>query len=107
MTTFDDREEDYEKKFAHEAKMAFKIAMRGHRLLGLWAAEKLGKTGVDADDHAIKVIEFIIDNKGADIVGKLLSDFNQSGIDMNEAAIRAEMQHLHALARQQILGEKK
>ena len=52
MTTFDDRENAFENKFAHDAEMQFKADARRNKLLGIWAAELLGKTGADAEDYA-------------------------------------------------------
>jgi hypothetical protein len=60
MTTFDKREEGFEKKFAHDEELKFKAAARRNKLLGLWAAEKLGLTGAAADAYAKEVVSLII-----------------------------------------------
>ncbi|NBQ49447.1 MAG: DUF1476 domain-containing protein [Marivivens sp.] len=57
MSTFDDREKAFEDKFAHDAEMQFKAEARRNKLLGLWAAELLGKSGEDANAYAAEVVK--------------------------------------------------
>lgn len=101
MTTFDKREEGFEKKFAHDEELQFKAMARRNKLLGLWAAEKLGKSGADADAYAKEVVLADFEEPGDnDVVRKVAADLKPKGID--EAAIRARMNELMALAVEQI-----
>jgi hypothetical protein len=101
MTTFDKREEGFEKKFAHDEELQFKAMARRNKLLGLWAAEKLGKTGVDADAYAKEVVLADFEEAGDnDVLRKVAGDLKAQGID--ESAIRAQMGTLLAVAIEQI-----
>jgi hypothetical protein len=101
MTTFDKREEGFEKKFAHDEELQFKAMARRNKLLGLWAAEKLGKTGADADAYAKEVVLADFEEAGdGDVLRKVAGDLKAKGID--EAAIRAQMGELLAVAIDQI-----
>ena len=64
MTTFDKREDGFEKKFAHDEELRFRAEARRNKLLGLWAAEKLGKSGADADAYAREVIAADVEEQG-------------------------------------------
>lgn len=101
MTTFDKREEGFEKKFAHDEELQFKAMARRNKLLGLWAAEKLGKTGADADAYAKEVVLADFEEAGDnDVLRKVAADLKEKGID--EDAIRAQMGALLAIAVEQI-----
>ncbi len=101
MTTFDKREDGFEKKFAHDEELQFKAMARRNKLLGLWAAEKLGKTGADADAYAKEVVLADFEESGdGDVLRKVVADLQPKGID--EAAIRAQMGALLAQAIEQI-----
>ena len=101
MTTFDKREDGFEKKFAHDEELQFKAMARRNKLLGLWAAEKLGKTGPDADAYAKEVVLADFEEPGDnDVLRKVAADLAPKGID--EAAIRAQMGALMAQAIDQI-----
>ncbi|MDQ0394024.1 DUF1476 domain-containing protein [Labrys monachus] len=92
MTTFDKREEAYESKFAHDEELRFKATARRNKLLGLWAAEKLGLAGEEASSYAKSVVmsdfEEIGDN---DVVRKVLGDFGAAHIGISEQQIRETM----------------
>ncbi len=106
MTTFNDREKGYENKFAHDEETAFKITARRNKLLGLWAAEKLGKNGADAEAYAKDVVASDFDRPGDDdVVDKLLADFSQAGLAITAADIKTEMERLMPIARSQIAGK--
>src|ERR1700757_2277534 len=77
-TTFDKREEGFERQFAHDEELKFKATARRDRLLGLWAAQQLGLTGTAADDYAKSVV--IADIETHDPLGKLRKDFDAKGI---------------------------
>ncbi|MBM9595863.1 DUF1476 domain-containing protein [Roseitranquillus sediminis] len=103
MTTFDDRENAYENKFAHDAQLQFKAEARRNRLLGLWAAEKLGKDGDDAVAYAREVVKADFEEAGdEDVFRKVSSDL---GDKASESEIRAKMAELMTEARAQILTE--
>jgi len=103
MTTFDDRENAFENMFAHDAEMQFRAEARRNKLLGLWAAELLGKTGDDADAYAREIIKADFHEPGhADVLRKLVADL---GTMATEPEIRAQMDRLLSVAKSQIAGE--
>lgn len=103
MSTFDDREHAFEAKFAHDAEMQFKAEARCNKLLGLWAAELLGKTGEDAAEYAKEVIKADFEEAGhEDVYRKLFADI---GDKADEATIRAKMAECMAQAKAQLLQE--
>lgn len=103
MTTFDDRESAFENKYAHDEEMKFKAEMRRNKLLGLWAAELLGKTGPDADAYAIEVVKSDFEEAGhEDVVRKVAKDLG----DLADAdTIRGKMDELLRVAQQQVMKE--
>ncbi|KCV83720.1 hypothetical protein ATO10_03130 [Actibacterium atlanticum] len=103
MTTFDEREHAFENKFAHDEEMKFKAQARANKLLGLWAAELLGKTGDDAEAYAKEVISSDFEEAGhEDVFRKVSGDL---GSKADEAAIRAKMAETLAEAKDQIMNE--
>ena len=95
MTMFDKREEGFEKKFAHDEELLFKATARRNRLLGLWAAEKLGLTGADADAYAKSVVMSEIDATGPhDVFTKIRADFDAKGVAQSDHQIRRTMNDL-------------
>lgn len=103
MTSFDDRENAFESKFAHDEEMKFKAAARCHKLTGLWAAELLGKSGDDAAAYAIEVVKADFEEPGhEDVVRKLLADLAGKA---SEDEIRAKMAEMTITAKEQIMGE--
>ncbi len=103
MSTFDDRENAFENKFAHDAEMQFKAEARRNKLLGLWAAELLGKSGTDADDYAKEVIKSDFEEAGdEDVYRKVSGDL---GDKADETTIRAKMTELMAVAKGQLMDE--
>jgi len=104
MTTFDKREEGFEKKFAHDEELKFKAYARRNKLLGLWAAELLGKTGTDAEAYAKEVVLADFETAGdEDVLKKVATDLAAKGVD--QAAVRARMSELLAVAVAQIQSE--
>ena len=104
-TTFDKREEGFEKKFAHDEELRFKAMARRNKLLGLWAAEKLGKSGPDADAYAKEVVLADFEEAGDnDVVRKVVKDLQGKGV--SEQDIRAKMAELLAVAVKQIEAGK-
>ncbi len=103
MTTFDDRENAFENKFAHDAEMQFKAEARRNKLLGLWAAELLGKSGDDAAEYAKEVVKADFEEAGdEDVYRKVAGDLGDAA---DEATIRAKMKELMAEAKAQIMSE--
>src|SRR5438045_1711509 len=106
MTTFDDRDKNFENKFAYDEELSFKVNARCNKLLGLWAAAKLGRSGTDADQYAKDVVASdFVSNGDGDVIDKLLKDFGKAGVAITEKEIRAEYARLLPQARQQIMGE--
>lgn len=105
MTTLQDREKGFENKFAHDEELAFKANARRNKLLGLWAAEKLGKSGDSAEQYAQDVVASDFESSGSgDVVQKLLKDFTHAGLALSAQEIEAEMDRLLPIAQKQIMG---
>jgi hypothetical protein len=103
MSSFDKREEGFEKKFAMDEESKFKAMARRNRLLGLWAAEKLGITGDAATAYAKEVVAADFEQPGDnDVVHKVMRDLAAKGIAITEAQLRAKMDELLAQAVQQV-----
>lgn len=103
MSTFDDRENAFENKYAHDAEMQFKAEARRNKLLGLWAAELLGKSGEEAQAYAKDVVKADFEEAGdEDVFRKVSSDL---GDKAGEAEIRAKMAEFLAEAKAQIMSE--
>jgi hypothetical protein len=95
MTTFDKRQDGFEKKFAHDEELRFKATARRNKLLGLWAAEKLGKTGADAEAYAKSVVMADFEEVGDDdVFRKVRGDFDAQGVDQSDHQIRRTMDEL-------------
>jgi len=104
MTTFDKREEGFEKKFAHDEELKFKAYARRNKLLGLWAAELLGKTGEDAEAYAKEVVLADFEEAGdGDVARKLIADLASTGV--SETQVREKMNELLATAVAQIQSQ--
>ena len=101
MTTFDKREEGFEKKFAHDEELQFKAMARRNKLLGLWAAGLLGKSGAEAEAYAKEVVMADFEEAGDDdVLRKVAKDL--AGKSIGEQQIRAQMSELLAQAVAQI-----
>ncbi len=103
MSSFDERENAFESKYAHDAEMQFKAEARRNKLLGLWAAELLGKSDDDADAYAKEVIASDFEEAGdEDVYRKVSGDL---GDKSDETTIRAKMREFMAEAKSQIMNE--
>ena len=103
MTTFDKREEGFEKQFAHDEELKFKAMARRNKLLGLWAAEKLGISGPAADAYAKEVVMADFEEAGDDdVLRKVRKDFETKGVAQSDQQIRATMDQLLGTAIGQI-----
>ena len=99
MSTFDNREEAFEAKFAHDEKLRFRAHARRNKALGLWAAEKLGLAGAEADAYARTIVEADLEEAGdEDVFRKLRTDFDAKGVDVSDHRIRRSMEELLAEA---------
>lgn len=103
MTTFDDRESAFENKFAHDEEMKFKAEARCNKLLGLWAAELMGKSGADADAYAVEVVKSDFEEAGfEDVIRKVVGDLGDLA---SEDTIRRKRAEFVKIAKAQILEE--
>jgi hypothetical protein len=103
MTTFDKREDGFEKQFAHDEALKFKAMARRNKLLGLWAAEKLGYAGPAADAYAKEVVMSDFEEAGDDdVFRKVRKDFDAKGVVQSDHQIRRTMDELLATAVEQI-----
>jgi hypothetical protein len=106
MTTFDNRKDGFEKKFAHDEELQFKATARRNKLLGAWAAEKLGLTGDAAAQYAKDVVAADFEEAGDDdVVRKVMGDFKAKNIDQSEHQIRRTMDELMGEAIAQIKAQ--
>jgi hypothetical protein len=104
MTTFDNREKAFEDKFAKDAEFQFKVTARRNKLLGLWAAEKMGLTGDDAAAYGKEVVSADFEEAGDDdVFRKVYGDLSAKGLDVSEHAVRKAMDDLFAEARRQFM----
>lgn len=103
MSSMTDRKDAFENKYAHDAEMQFKAEARRNKLLGLWAADLLGKSGSDADDYAKEVVKSDFEEAGhEDVYRKVAGDL---GDKADEATIRAKMAELMVEAKAQLMDE--
>lgn len=95
MSTFDKREKAYESKFAHDEELKFKATARRNKLLGLWAAEKLGLSGDDAGHYAKGVVLADLEEPGEeDVFRKIRKDFDDKNVDQSDHQIRRNMEEM-------------
>ena len=106
MTTFEDREKSFERKFAHDEEMRFKAAMRRNTLIGLWAAGEMGLSGEEAESYAKEVVKADFQEVGdQDVVRKIADDFAARKIDISRHRIERKMQECLDVARRQLMEE--
>lgn len=106
MTTFESRKDAYEGKFAHDEELRFKATARRNKLLGLWAAEKLGYSGDQVDTYAKEVVRADFEEPGEeDVFRKIRKDFDDAGVQQTDHQIRRTMDELMATAVEQIRSE--
>ena len=103
MSSMRDRQEGFEKKFAMDEETKFRAMARRNKLLGLWAAEKLGKSAADADAYAKEVVRADFEEAGDDdVFRKVRGDFDAAGVTQSDVQIRQTMNDLLATAVEQI-----
>ena len=104
MTTFDDRERAFETKFARDEEMAFRIIARRNRLVGQWAAGKMGLTPEETAAYAKAVVQADFEEAGdEDVIRKLLGDLTAASVDSDEAAVRRALEDATVEARRQLI----
>jgi hypothetical protein len=105
MTTFDEREQAYEAKLAHDEELKFKADVRRNKWLGLWAAEKLGKEGKAAEDYASGLVALQLEGKGEEAVfRRIRADFDSAGVAQSDSEIRREIDELLAKAMKEVIA---
>jgi hypothetical protein len=105
MTDFNDRERGEEAKYAHDEDMAFRIAARRNRLLGQWAAEKMGLTAEETAAYAKEVVQADFEEAGdEDVIRKVLGDLTSAGYEIEESGVRAALDEKSIEARRQLMG---
>ncbi|HEY6632997.1 MAG TPA: DUF1476 domain-containing protein [Rhizobiaceae bacterium] len=103
MSDFSDREKGFERKFVMDEELRFKATVRRNKLVGLWAAEKLGKSGADAEAYAKEVVAADFEEAGDhDVVRKIKGDFDAAGVSQSEHQIQRTMDELMAQAVEQL-----
>ena len=108
MPTFDEREKGFEAKFRVDQELRFKVTARRNKLLGLWAAGKLGLIGAAAETYSREVVEADFQKPGDDdVIDKVVGDLKAKGVAADAAAVRRELDRLAATAKEQIIEETK
>ncbi|MEJ5978773.1 DUF1476 domain-containing protein [Novosphingobium sp. PS1R-30] len=106
MTTFEDRERGEEAKFAHDEEMQFRIQARRNRLLGQWAAERMGLSAAETEGYAKGVVQADFEEAGdEDVIRKLLGDLVSAGVDASEGEVRTALADKAVEARRALMGE--
>ena len=107
MTTFDDRENAFENKFAHDQDMLFRVTARRNRLVGEWAAVRMGLTSAESDAYAKAVVQADFEEAGdEDVVRKLLGDLTAAGVETTDEEVRQALSDKMVEARRQLMESK-
>ena len=107
MTTFDDRRNSFEKKFERDQDLQFRVNARRNKLLGLWAAGVMAKSGADAEEYAKEVVLADFEKPGDDdIIQKLVKDLAAAGKPTEERTVRKQAERLMAEAKTQLIETK-
>ena len=108
MSTFDEREKSFEKKFAHDQELQFKVGARRNKLLGLWAAEKMGLSADDAAAYAKTVVAADFEEGGDDdVMRKVAADLKTKSVTVAAKDLRKQMDDLMVEAKTQIMKDTK
>ncbi len=105
MDAFEEREKEFEARFKHDQELRFKVTARRNRLLGLWAAERMGLKGEAADAYARQVVDAEFEGGDPRVVAKVCADLNAKGQSCTEAQVKFELDHFAIRAKQQIMQE--
>lgn len=106
MSSFEKRGKDFENKFIHDKEMELKVAARRNKLMGVWAAEKLGKKGDDIDIYAASLALRVLDERRKDTARRVHFDFEKAGLGIGLTEVRSQLEHFQTLAHEQIFGKK-
>jgi hypothetical protein len=105
MTTFDEREKDFEARFKHDQELQFKVTARRNRLLGLWTAGRMGLSGEAAQAYAKTVVDAEFHGGDSHVVAKIVADVTAKGHAITEAQVKSELDHLAEEAKEQVMKE--
>jgi hypothetical protein len=106
MTTFEDREKEFEARFKHDQEFRFKATARRNRLLGLWAAQRMGLSGAEAEAYAKDVVAAEFEPGGdKHVIEKVTGDLTAKGHPVTPAQVKFELEHFAAQAKQQLMRE--
>lgn len=106
MSNFSDREKGDEARFARDDEMAFRITARRNRLLGQWAAERMGLSSAETEAYAKSVVQADFEEAGdEDVIRKVLGDLISAGVEADEAEIRTALEAKAVEARRMLMGE--
>jgi len=104
--SFSDREQAFERKFEHDENLQFRVTVRRNKLLGLWAASRMGLSGDAAEAYAKEVISSDFEEVGDhDVIRKVMGDLNAKGLDYSEHRVRKHLDECLAEAKQQVMKE--
>ncbi|WP_088343029.1 MULTISPECIES: DUF1476 domain-containing protein [Rhodomicrobium] len=107
MTTFEEREKGFERKFAHDEELRFKATVRRNKLFGLWAAQKLGLSGDEAEAYAKTVVKADFEAPGDDdVLRKVRGDLAAKGVDMSDSELQRVLSEMMVEAMRQIEADK-
>ncbi len=105
MNTFGEREKDFETRFKHDQELQFKVKARRNRMLGLWAAERLGLSGEAADGYAKEIVDAAFHGGDPHIVEKIVAELTAKGENATAAQVQFELDHFAERAKQQVMQE--
>ena len=106
MSQFDDRERAFETKYARDEEMQFRVIARRNKLLGQWAAGKMGLTEAESESYAKDVVRADFEEAGdEDVIRKVLGDLTAAGVECDEDSIRETLEHKTVEARRQIIEQ--
>ncbi len=106
MTTFDERGKSFETKYKRDQELTFKVNARRNKLLGLWAAEKMGLAGDAAANYAKTVVASDFDRPGDDdVMEKVSADLKAKGVAVSDHVVKVEMERLLGVAKEQLMKD--
>ena len=105
MATFEDRERDFEARFKHDQELQFKVKARRNRLLGLWAAERMGLSGDAANAYAKEIVDAEFHGGDKHVIEKLVADLGAKGQSCTPAQAQFQLEHLGEEAKRQVMSE--
>jgi hypothetical protein len=107
MTMFDEREKAFEDEFAHDQEMAFRVSARRNKLLGHWAASKMGLTAEETDSYGKSIVQADFEEGGdEDVIRKILGDLTAAGVEATDEDVRQAMADVTVEARRQLMESK-